>query len=64
MHFQTFANRIYDRRERERNEALTEVEAMLLGDGRPAPQLGGEVQHEVRCGVGMSTSGFDLNEVL
>jgi len=55
---------IYDRRERERNEALTEVEAMLLGDGRPAPQLGGEVQHEVRCGVGMSTSGFDLNEVL
>ena len=61
--FQVFVNRVYDRREKERNEALAQVEAMLLEDGRPTERVVEEVQRAVDRGFDLNSKHFDLNEV-
>jgi hypothetical protein len=61
--FPAFANRYYNRREGERNEALARVEAMIMSEGGPTKQVCNEVSRAVDKGLDMTLHGLDLNVV-
>lgn len=55
-------NKVYDRHEKERNEALARVEAMLLRMGSQQDFFE-EVQGAVDRGFDLNTNDFDLNHI-